>query len=94
MNRIALFTLILLLTGCKGIGLSQLDTVSEEDRKREEWWDSFYGRKAPESQDCSFYGTCKKSEDGFWGNSGGGSGGGADSWGHSDSGSAHTDSGW
>lgn len=41
--RIIVLAALLALSACKGVGLSQLDTISEEDRQEEKWWKDYYG---------------------------------------------------
>jgi hypothetical protein len=79
MKRILAVSVMLLLAGCKGVGLGSLDTeegamfpgidsldtASEAQKKEKEWADKFYGRDTDGG--CDFYGNCKEgAKQGWW----------------------------
>jgi hypothetical protein len=71
---------LMLLAGCKGVGLSnfdleeappppglnKMDVGVEESKKSKEWWDGFYGNTPAKAAEpnCDFYGNCKTQSSG------------------------------
>lgn len=59
MQRSAILAMLIALSACSSLseqsqsplsvvqpGLSNLDTITKQDRDEEKWWGSFYGRKS------------------------------------------------